>query len=150
MKTALIGFALAMVTAACALARAADADESETRLWEPAQAVGYLLGEPVRPKRDEEPARRWDGALGDGITRALFGSYHLVLSSQDSATCVFSPSCSRFSQKAIGRCGFFQGVLLTLDRLLRDHPLAVPFYPRAEGGRLLRDEPGRYCLTRAE
>ncbi len=63
---------------------------------------------------------------------------------------MFSPSCSRFSQAVIGRCGLFQGALLTLDRLLRDHPLAVPFYPRAEGGRLLRDDPARYCLTRAE
>lgn len=135
---------------AAAPAVAASADDAQPRLWEPEQAVGYLLGGPIEPKGAPPEADPWDGALGDGITRALFGTYHLVLSSQDSATCLFSPSCSRFSQKAIGRCGFFQGVLLTLDRLLRDHPIAVPFYPRAEGGHLLRDEPGRYCLTRAD
>lgn len=122
----------------------------EPRLWEPDQAVGYLLGGSVGAADAEPPAPRWDGGLPGGITRALFGTYHLVLSSQDSANCLFTPSCSRFSQRAIGRCGFVQGVLLTLDRLLRDHALAVPFYPRAEGGRLLRDEPGRYCFTRAD
>jgi hypothetical protein len=125
----------------------ADAD-ALPQLWEPEQAVAYLLtGRPA--SAGAESAGRWDGGLPGGISRALFGAYHLVLSSQDSATCVFSPSCSRFSQKAIGTCGFLEGALLTLDRLLRDHPLAVPFYPRAEGGRLLRDEPARYCLSRS-
>ncbi|MFL5308578.1 MAG: membrane protein insertion efficiency factor YidD [Polyangia bacterium] len=127
-------------------ARADDAPE----LWNPDQAVGYLLGAPLAPPQQEGAAAAWDGALGNGVTRALFGTYHLLLSSQDAGGCVFSPSCSRFSQAVIGRCGLFQGALLTLDRLLRDHPLAVPFYPRVEGGRLLRDDPARYCLTRAE
>jgi Putative membrane protein insertion efficiency factor len=122
-------------------------DDALPQLWEPDQAVAYLLT--GRPAATAEQAARWDGGLPGGISRALFGAYHLVLSSQDSATCVFSPSCSRFSQKAIGTCGFLEGALLTLDRLLRDHPLAVPFYPRAEGGRLLGDEPARYCLTRS-
>ena len=149
MKPALIAMALAVALAAGA-ARAAEEDGPEPRLWEPDQAVAYLLGEPVRLSAADEQHDRWDGALGDGIARALFGTYHLVLSSQDSATCMFSPSCSRFSQAVIGRCGLVQGALLTLDRLLRDHPMAVPFYPRAQGGRLLRDEPGRYCLTPAQ
>lgn len=151
MKAALIvGAVFAVAFAACAAARAGEDDGPEPHLWQPQQAVAYLLGQPVRPHTDAQPPGGWDGALGDGIVRALFGTYHLVLSSQDSANCVFSPSCSRFSQKAFGRCGVLQGALLTLDRLLRDHPMAVPFYPRAEGGHLLRDEPGRYCLTRAE
>lgn len=137
---------LAAVLTASGAARA----QAEPRLWDPEQAVGYLLGGAVAPADTEPSWAPWDGGLPGGITRALFGTYHLVLSSQDSATCVFSPSCSRFSQRAIGRCGFLQGVMLTLDRLLRDHALAVPFYPRAEGGRLLRDDPGRYCFTRAD
>jgi hypothetical protein len=143
-------FTAAVLGAAIALlSGVARADEDALpRLWEPDQAVAYLLTGRAGPPAPER-APRWDGGLPGGITRALFGAYHLVLSSQDSATCVFSPSCSRFSQKAIGTCGFVEGTLLTLDRLLRDHPLAVPFYPRAEGGRLLHDEPGRYCLTRS-
>ena len=131
-------------------ARAAEQPPEAPELWRPEQAVAYLLGGPVATAQHEDATPRWDGALGSGVTRALFGTYHLVLSSQDAGGCVFSPSCSRFSQAVIGRCGLFQGALLTLDRLLRDHPLAVPFYPRAEGSRLLRDEPARYCLTRAE
>lgn len=131
-------------------ARAGEPQPDAPELWKPEQAIAYLLGAPVVPAPAEKVAPAWDGALGSGVTRALFGTYHLVLSSQDAGGCVFSPSCSRFSQAVIGRCGLFQGALLTLDRLLRDHPLAVPFYPRAEGSRLLRDEPARYCLTRAE
>jgi len=129
---------------------AAEREADQPRLWEPEQAVAYLLGGPVSPAVGDVPARVWDGALGSGISRALFGTYHLVLSSQDAGGCVFSPSCSRFSQSAMGTCGPIQGALLTLDRLLRDHPFAVSSYARAEGGRLLRDEPARYCLTRGE
>ncbi|HSS37415.1 MAG TPA: membrane protein insertion efficiency factor YidD [Polyangia bacterium] len=145
---------LLTVTFAAALgggggARAAEAADAP-ELWKPDQAVAYLLAGSVAAPPVEAGARPWDGALGSGVTRALFGTYHLVLSSQDAGGCVFTPSCSRFSQAAIGHCGLFQGTLLTLDRLLRDHPLAVPFYPRAEGGRLLRDDPARYCLTRPE
>jgi len=135
---------------AAAPGRALAADDETPQLWDPAQAVSFLLGSPG-PRRDagEEPARPWDGALGAGITRALFGTYHVVLSSQDLPVCGFSPSCSRFSQRAIDRCGPLQGALLSLDRLLRDHPLALPFYPRAPDGHL-KDEPDRYCLTAPE
>ncbi len=148
---AALAFAAAFAHVGGALpARAAEPQPDAPELWKPEQAVAYLLGGSMAPAQHEEAAPVWDGALGSGVTRALFGTYHLVLSSQDAGGCVFSPSCSRFSQAVIGRCGLFQGALLTLDRLLRDHPLAVPFYPRAEGSRLLRDEPARYCLTRAE
>jgi len=150
-----LAFTVAAVAATIAVlsapARAQEPANADAlpQLWEPDQAVAYLLTGRPATSAGGEPAARWDGGLPGGVSRALFGAYHLVLSSQDSATCVFSPSCSRFSQKAIGTCGFLEGALLTLDRLLRDHPLAVPFYPRAEGGRLLQDEPARYCLTRS-
>ena len=140
---------LAVALGGVGRARAAGPAPDAPELWKPEQAVAYLLnGSFASPT--QERAAAWDGALGSGVTRALFGTYHLVLSSQDAGGCVFSPSCSRFSQAVIGRCGFFQGALLTLDRLLRDHPLAVPFYPRVEGGRLLRDDPARYCLAPPE
>jgi putative component of membrane protein insertase Oxa1/YidC/SpoIIIJ protein YidD len=138
-----------------ALPRSAAADDEMPHLWEPDQAVAFLLGAPraVRTGEGEtgqEARVPWDGALGAGITRALFGGYRLVLSSQDLPACNFSPSCSRFSERVIGRCGFVEGVLLSLDRLLRDHPLAISFYPRDAEGHLLRDDPGRYCLTAPE
>jgi len=118
------------------------------QLWRPADAVGFLLANPADGATENvEPTRRWDGGIGGGITRALFGTYRTVFSSQDLPVCAFSPSCSRFSQQAVARCGFLQGALLSLDRLLRDHPLAAAFYPVDAGGKLLTDDPARYCLT---
>ena len=157
MTALLPGLLLVVRVAAASVAPPADAPPE---LWNPDQAISFLLGGPssFEPGRagarsDDAPGGTgggaWDGALGPGIARALFGTYHVVLSSQDLPTCGFSPSCSRFSQQAIGRCGPVQGALLTLDRLLRDHALARGFYPPAEG-HLLRDDPDRYCLTAPE
>jgi putative component of membrane protein insertase Oxa1/YidC/SpoIIIJ protein YidD len=131
--------------------RALAAEDDQTpQLWEPDQAVAFLLGTPgSKHDAGDDGERPWDGALGGGITRALFGSYRVVLSSQDLPVCGFAPSCARFSQRAIDRCGPLQGALLSLDRLLRDHPLALPFYPRAADGHM-KDDPDRYCLTAPE
>ena len=146
----LVGCALLALVSLAAPKRARAEDET-THLWEPEQAVAFLLGAP-RPARDggRAASRPWDGALGAGITRTLFGTYQLVLSSQDLPVCGFSPSCSRFAERVISRCGLVQGALLSLDRLLRDHPLAIPFYPRAGEGHLLKDDPERYCSTASE
>ncbi len=152
----LIAFIVVVILAAPRSACAAEDETPETpHLWEPDQAVAFLLGAPRAPGAGDGEAARtasvpWDGALGAGVTRALFGTYQLVLSSQDLPVCGFSPSCSRFSQRVIGRCGLVQGALLSLDRLLRDHPMAIPFYPRAAEGHLLKDDPERYCLTASE
>jgi putative component of membrane protein insertase Oxa1/YidC/SpoIIIJ protein YidD len=148
-----VGALLALVLVAAP--RRAAAEDETPRLWEPDQAVAFLLGAPRpsgAPEGDAASAARspWDGALGGGITRALFGTYQLVLSSQDLPVCGFSPSCSRFAERVISRCGFALGALLSLDRLLRDHPLASPFYPRLAEGHLLKDDPERYCLTASE
>jgi putative component of membrane protein insertase Oxa1/YidC/SpoIIIJ protein YidD len=148
------GVALATLVAtapsAVAAAPSAVAADHEAQLWQPAEAVAFLLATPTEATGaeavDDQPPR-WNGALGGGVTRALFGTYRVVLSSQDLPVCAFNPSCSRFSQRAIGRCGFIEGALLSLDRLLRDHPLAAAFYPVDEGGKLLKDDPARYCLT---
>jgi len=149
-RNAALGVVALAISLAAAHAAAA-ADDDTPQLWRPADAVSFLLAtpaDPVRAERDDlEAAPRWDGALGNGVTRALFGTYRTVLSSQDLPVCAFNPSCSRFSQKAVGRCGFLEGALLSLDRLLRDHPLAAAFYPVDEGGKLLKDDPARYCLT---
>lgn len=148
----LLAVVFAVILAAPRSAGAAqDATSDTPELWEPDQAVAFLLGAPRAARAgDGGAAKPWDGALGAGVTRALFGSYQLVLSSQDLPVCGFSPSCSRFSERVIGRCGLVQGALLSLDRLLRDHPMAIPFYPRAAEGHLLKDDPERYCLTASE
>jgi putative component of membrane protein insertase Oxa1/YidC/SpoIIIJ protein YidD len=148
----LLAGTLIAVAAAPRSAVAAEDETPETpELWKPDQAVAFLLGTPRTARAgDGEAAPPWDGALGAGVTRALFGTYRLVLSSQDLPVCGFSPSCSRFAERVVARCGLVQGALLSLDRLLRDHPLAIPFYPRVAGGHLLEDDPERYCLTASE
>jgi len=150
----LVGCAL-LAAVSLAAPRRAKAEDDTPHLWQPEQAVAFLLGGPRPARAGEEDGGRaaslsWDGALGGGITRTLFGTYRLVLSSQDLPVCGFSPSCSRFAERVISRCGLVQGALLSLDRLLRDHPLALPFYPRAGEGHLLRDDPERYCSTASE
>ncbi len=111
-------------------------------LSHPATAVAYLLSPPRAPPSTS--AARWDGSLSVGMARVLFAGYRLVLSSQDMPACAFTPSCSRFSQAVVERCGLLEGALLSADRLLRDHPLAGGLYPEGPDGKLA-DEPSRYC-----
>ena len=49
----------------------------------------------------------------------LIRLYQKFISSQDSPTCNFSPSCSRFGMACIQEYGVFRGVLLAADRLIR-------------------------------
>jgi putative component of membrane protein insertase Oxa1/YidC/SpoIIIJ protein YidD len=144
-----VGLALLALAAAPAVAgeAARETNEDETRgLWDPLEAAAFLLAVPDA-RVEVPPAAPWDGSLPGGIVRVLFGGYRLVLSSQDLPVCGFEPSCSRFSQRAIARCGFVEGALLSMDRLLRDHPMSVGFYPTAADGHLLLDAPERYCLA---
>ncbi|HVV50651.1 MAG TPA: hypothetical protein VHO06_13380, partial [Polyangia bacterium] len=94
---ALLGAALAAAPSLAA------AEEGETpELWEPEQAVAFLLGGPAPAPAAAEPAPAppWDGALGGGVARALFGTYRVVLASQDLPVCAFRPSCSHFAERA--------------------------------------------------
>ena len=49
----------------------------------------------------------------------LIRLYQKFISSQDSPTCNFSPSCSRFGMACIQEYGVLRGVLLAADRLIR-------------------------------
>jgi putative component of membrane protein insertase Oxa1/YidC/SpoIIIJ protein YidD len=139
-SASLVAVALGAVVASAPTAARAN----EPRLWDPSDAVLFLLAPPA-PEAPPAPAPAWDGALTSGLVRVLYGGYREILSSQDLPVCGFSPSCSKFSERAIARCGFVEGALLSLDRLIRDSPLAVGFYPLAGDGRLLKDDPERYC-----
>ena len=102
-----VALSAAVAIVAAAPGRAVAAEDQETpQLWEPEQAVAFLLGTPgSKHHADDDGARRWDGALGPGITRALFGTYRVVLSSQDLPGLRVRPVLLRFSQRAIDRCG---------------------------------------------
>ena len=55
------------------------------------------------------------------FSTGLIRIYQKYISTQDLPACNFTPSCSRFGMGAIQKYGFFRGILLTADRLLRDN-----------------------------
>ena len=61
---------------------------------------------------------------------SLVYAYQKVLSPQFSADCYYIPSCSSFSQDMVQEFGFFKGVFLTADRLMRCNRIAATgFHP---------------------
>ena len=58
----------------------------------------------------------------------LIRLYQVLISSQDSPACNFTPSCSRFTSTAIRKAGLFKGSLLGADRLLRCHRWTKRYY----------------------
>lgn len=139
----MIGLLLVSALASPDQPPAAGADPLEW-LVEPASAVAYVLAPSAPPPVQVKPTHRDDGALGTLAVRSLFKSYRTVLASQDDAPCSFVPSCSAFSEQAIDRFGVVKGMLLTADRLLRDHPLAAQLYPADAASGLLADPPSGY------
>ncbi len=56
--------------------------------------------------------------------------YKTFISSQDTPSCVFTPTCSEFAIQAIKKKGLVMGWLYTFDRLSRCHGLVRPaHYP---------------------
>jgi putative membrane protein insertion efficiency factor len=50
--------------------------------------------------------------------------------------CYFEPSCSQYGYDAIESHGFFKGITLAADRLIRCNASAVHYHERSPGGRL--------------
>ena len=59
------------------------------------------------------------------FSTGLIRIYQRYISTQDQPACNFSPSCSRFGMGSIQQYGFFRGILLTADRLLRDNGMML-------------------------
>ena len=74
-----------------------------------------------------------------GIVKSAFWFYKVFISSQDSQSCVFSPSCSEYAVLAIESQGFLKGTLNTFDRMTRCHGLHSDQYPHNENNNLLLD-----------
>ncbi|MCX7821267.1 MAG: membrane protein insertion efficiency factor YidD [Brevinematales bacterium] len=64
----------------------------------------------------------WTGLL-------MIKLYQNFISSQDRPSCVFYPSCSRYTEEAIKKYGIIKGVIMGADRLERCHPQAFGNYP---------------------
>ncbi|MHB1846866.1 MAG: membrane protein insertion efficiency factor YidD [Deltaproteobacteria bacterium] len=144
------GLALALAAGPLAASPSLEGTGRLVPLSEPKDAVAYLLGTSAEATSIDASALGesgdWDGSLPSAVVRSLFWWYHTFLSSQDVAACGFEPSCSRFSALAIDEHGFIEGTLATIDRLIRDSPLALPYYPLDLSTGLLQDDPRDYCL----
>ena len=63
------------------------------------------------------------------IARGLFRLYKFLISSQDSQTCVFEPSCSQYAIESVSEYGIFAGTLNAFDRLTRCNKNTPEKYP---------------------
>lgn len=114
---------------------AGDADESEESSSTDVRQGLLLLASRLEtsekgPSGQTQPLgfKAEGGSLSRVLMRLAFTFYRNAISSQDGAVCGFSPSCSGFAQQALQQAGPVRGSLLTVDRLLRDHPLSHERY----------------------
>jgi len=85
------------------------------------------------------------------ILSTLISFYQSYISSQDDDSCVFTKSCSVFSREAVNKYGILMGLMMTADRLLRCHPLALKYRPMDAKTRLAIDLPvENYYLKKLE
>ena len=75
------------------------------------------------------------------ICCALIRFYRITISPIGASSCRMYPSCSAFAHEAFENHGFFHGMMLTSDRLMRDTFIAGTEYPliRRDGQWLLYD-----------
>ena len=60
---------------------------------------------------------------GTRLLLVLVEAYRVTLSPLLGGFCRYQPSCSRYAEEALRRHGALRGARLTLQRLLRCHPL---------------------------
>jgi uncharacterized protein len=80
--------------------------------------------------------------VGMGLIRL----YQIFISSQDSPSCIFSPTCSHFGMESVERCGIIEGTLMTADRLTRCSGLARRYYSDFDSTGRIRDFPADEAL----
>jgi len=75
------------------------------------------------------------------IITSMFVFYKKFISSQDSRSCVFIPSCSSYALETIKKNGVLVGFLDTMDRLTRCHGFSAEKYSFDQKQNLLVDQP---------
>jgi len=73
------------------------------------------------------------------VMSGLFLFYKEFISSQDSQSCSFTPSCSEYALQAVKQQGIFKGMLNGFDRLSRCNSLSPEKYEIDPETRLLKD-----------
>ncbi len=107
-----------------------------------AAALAFLSGcTSNRSSHGERSAAAGARAAGEGA----IDFYQRFLGDQWGAHCNYQPSCSSYSRQAIDQYGLGPGVLMTADRLMRDHQLERASYASDELGRPL-DPPADNAL----
>jgi putative membrane protein insertion efficiency factor len=64
------------------------------------------------------------------IFSGLFLAYKSFVSSQDRASCTFTPSCSEYGMLAVKKHGVLIGIISTFDRLTRCNGLSPELYEK--------------------
>lgn len=75
------------------------------------------------------------------IVTSIFVVYKNFISSQDSRSCVFSPSCSTYALETIKKNGLLLGFLDAIDRLTRCNGFSPEKYEYDQEQNLLIDHP---------
>jgi len=75
------------------------------------------------------------------ILTGLYLGYKKFVSSQDSRSCVFHPSCSTYAIETIKKNGILVGFFDTIDRMTRCHPFSMENYMIDEKHQVLIDNP---------
>lgn len=78
-----------------------------------------MCGHHAHPEHVDAPRRRTPGRL---IGRALIRAYQLILSPLMGRQCRHLPTCSSYTDEAIGRYGLWAGGWMGLARILRCNP----------------------------
>ncbi len=81
------------------------------------------------------PKSKWEFAKNNTnelqmLFSGLFLGYKSLLSSQDGASCTFTPSCSEYGMIAVKKKGVLLGTISTFDRLTRCNGLSPEKYAR--------------------
>lgn len=81
------------------------------------------------------PKQEWEFAKNNTnelqmLFSGLFLGYKALLSSQDGASCTFTPSCSEYGMIAVKKKGILIGTISTFDRLTRCNGLSPEKYGR--------------------
>ncbi len=84
-------------------------------------------------------------STGEAGTDGAIGFYQRFLGDQWAWHCDFQPSCSSFGRQAIAEQGALAGLVMTADRLQRDHQFDRAEYPHDEWGHPL-DPPAAHAL----
>ena len=95
--------------------------------FKPWQQDAISTSQSTVPHSDSSPIKKNHDAFQWGA-RMLIIFHQKIISPQDGAVCHYRPTCSAFGKQALIKHGFFKGILMTTDRLIRDNPYNAPKY----------------------